>query len=135
MCLTWLIAVVVLASAVSGKQAKYLLPVLPAMALLVTHAVTHVQRTVVTQRPWLLAVFVLLAGAVLALLPGRLGTAPWVAEIHPAWGLLLAVLAMALLMLRDMPVPDYIRRLVLLSVVAVGVVRSGAVCAGSWPGA
>jgi hypothetical protein len=60
---------------------------------------------------------------VLALLPGRIETAPWVAEIHPAWGLLLAVLAMALLMLRDLPVTDYIRRLVLLSVAAVGVVQ------------
>ena len=123
LCLTWLIAVVVLASVVSGKQAKYLLPVLPAMALLVTHAVTHMPRTVVTQRPWLLAAFVLLTGAVLALLPGRLGTAPWVAEIQPAWGLLLVVLAMALLRVRDMPVTDYVRRLVLLTVVVVGIVQ------------
>mgnify|MGYP000641596541 CR=1 FL=1 len=44
-------------------------------------------------------------------------------QVFIAWGLLLAVLAMALLMLRDLPVTDYIRRLVLLSVAAVGVVQ------------
>jgi 4-amino-4-deoxy-L-arabinose transferase-like glycosyltransferase len=122
-CLTWLVAVVVLASAVSGKQLKYLLPVLPAMALLVAQSLTHMQRTVVTQRPWLLAVLLLLTGAVLALLPGRLDTAPWVAEIRPAWGLLLVVLAVVMLLVRDIPVTHYVRRLVLLTVVVVGIVQ------------
>jgi 4-amino-4-deoxy-L-arabinose transferase-like glycosyltransferase len=122
-CLVWLLAVIALASVVSGKQAKYLLPVLPAIALLLTHAMTHMQVTVVAQRPWLPALALLLAGSVLALLPGRLETAPWVAGIHPGWGLLLIVPAVALLGVRDLPVTSYVRRLALLSVAAVAIVQ------------
>ena len=119
-CLTWLVAVILLASAISGKQAKYLLPVLPAVALLVAHAMSQV---VVSRRPWLVAVSLLLAGSALALLPQRLETAPWVAGIHPGWWGLLGVVALALLLVREMPVTDYARRLVLLCVAAVAIMQ------------
>ena len=122
-CLTWLLTVLVLASAISGKQAKYLLPVLPAIALLVAHAVTYRQQTAVTQRPWLPALFMLLAGVALAVLPQRLETAPWLAGISPAWGMLLAVPALALLLLRNPGTSACIHRLVYLSVAAVAIVQ------------
>jgi 4-amino-4-deoxy-L-arabinose transferase-like glycosyltransferase len=122
-CLAWLVAVVVLASAISGKQAKYLLPVLPALALLVAHALERMSQAPVGQRPWLVALCLLLAGGALALLPRWLETAPWLAGMPLLWGGLLLVPALALLRLHDMPVTDYVRRLVMLAVVAMAILQ------------
>ena len=121
--LTWLVAVVILASAISGKQAKYLLPVLPAIALLVAHAMDRMSQISVSQRPWLVALGLLLAGVALALLPRWLETAPWLAGIPSAWGGLLVASALALLWLHDMPVADYVRRLVMLTVAAMLILQ------------
>jgi 4-amino-4-deoxy-L-arabinose transferase-like glycosyltransferase len=123
LCLTWLVATLVLASAVSGKQVKYLLPLLPAVALLVAQAMLRMPGAQVRQRPWLPALLLLLAGGLLALLPARDGVAPWLADIHPAGGLLLMVPALLLLRLRDLTVTDYVRKLALLSVAAVSIVQ------------
>ena len=53
LCVTWLVAVFLLLSLVSGKQVKYLLPLLPAFALLLSRTLSQLPERPVTQRPWL----------------------------------------------------------------------------------
>ncbi|MEN8106937.1 MAG: glycosyltransferase family 39 protein [Pseudomonadota bacterium] len=122
-CMSWLLATLLLVSLISGKQAKYLLPLLPVLALLITHALMHMQHTVVSQRPWLLAAVLLICGVSLAVLPGGADTATWLTGISPLWGVLLSVLAITLLLLRNVPVTRYVRLITLLSVVVIAMVQ------------
>ena len=124
-CLTWLVTVFVLMSLVSGKQFKYLLPLLPAFALLLGRLWSRRGGPVRTQRPWLLAGVLLLAGGLLVLLPFVMDTAAWINNIHPLWGGLLVAAAVVLLLQRPVPLADYPHRLTLLSVWVVMVLHVG----------
>lgn len=130
-CLTWLLAVLLLLSLVSGKQIKYLLPVLPAFALLVARLLACMEEQPVRQRPWLLAVILALLGVAGMLAPLRLEQAAWLNEVHPVWGFGLLVSAVILLLLRPLLPRQYPQRMAVLSVMAVcvgelGVLRVGA---------
>ncbi|MGB5260437.1 MAG: glycosyltransferase family 39 protein, partial [Gammaproteobacteria bacterium] len=130
-CVTWMLTVFVLLSLVSGKQLKYLLPLLPAFALLVARVLARMDAQPVRQRPWLLAVILSVLGVVGILAPQRLQQAAWLNEVHPGWGFGLLVCAVGLLLLRPLASRQYPQRMALLSVVAVcigelGVLRVGA---------
>jgi 4-amino-4-deoxy-L-arabinose transferase-like glycosyltransferase len=124
-CLTWLVAVFVLMSLVSGKQIKYLLPLVPAFALLLGRVWSRTGEGVSTPRPWLLAGVLLLAGGLLAVLPFVMDTAAWINNIHPLWGGLLVIAAVVLLLQRPLPPADYPARLTLLSVWVMVVLHAG----------
>jgi 4-amino-4-deoxy-L-arabinose transferase-like glycosyltransferase len=124
-CLTWMAAVFVLMSLVSGKQIKYLLPLVPAFALMLARVLSRMDSRIIQQRPWLLTGVLLVTGGLLAVLPFVLDTAPWINNIHPLWGVLLMVAAVALLLQRSLPPADYPQRLTLFSVLVVLVLHFG----------
>jgi 4-amino-4-deoxy-L-arabinose transferase-like glycosyltransferase len=124
-CLTWLVAVFVLMSLVSGKQIKYLLPLVPAFALLLGRSWSRMGERVVARRPWLLGGVLLLCGGLLATLPLLLDTAPWIRNIHPLWGVLLALLAPLLWLQPPLRAADTPQRLTLYSVLVVVIIHAG----------
>lgn len=124
-CLSWLVPVFVLMSLVSGKQIKYLLPLLPAFALLLGRVWSLAGERVIKQRPWLLGGVLLLAGGLLVALPLVMEAAPWINDIHPLWGVLLMAAAVALLLQRPLRALDYPQRLTLYSVWVIVVVHVG----------
>jgi 4-amino-4-deoxy-L-arabinose transferase-like glycosyltransferase len=124
-CLTWLVAVFVLMSLVSGKQIKYLLPLLPAFALLLGRVWSRRAEQLATQRPWLLAGVLLLAGGLLMVLPLVMHRAAWINDVHPLWGGLLVAAALVLLLQRPRPLADYPQRLTLFSVWVMVVLHVG----------
>ncbi len=84
--LLWLLPVLVGFSLVSGKQLKYLLPLLPAMVLLVAVGLSRV--TFAPTRAWLAGLICFLSGVLLFSLHWWLpeDAAPWLAEIESYWG-------------------------------------------------
>jgi len=131
LCVTWLVTVVVLLSLVSGKQSKYLLPVLPAFALLVARVLGRLPARPVTQRPWLLSGTLALFGAAVMVLPFVLDKAPWLNTVHPVWGGLLLACAAVLLLLPPALPAQYPLRMAVLSVVAVAIVEVGVLRIGA----
>jgi len=130
LCLCWLLPGLVLLSFISGKQAKYLLPLLPAVALLVTRALSRLPGPRLAPRPWLLAATVFLAGVALALAPFYPGIAPWLADLHPAWGAGIMLIAGALVLPGPWRTTDYPLVMALLSVSMLGLFQAGVFCAG-----
>jgi 4-amino-4-deoxy-L-arabinose transferase-like glycosyltransferase len=131
LCVTWLVAVFVLLSLVSGKQAKYLLPVLPAFALLVARVLSRLPARPVTQRPWLLSGTLALLGIAVMLLPFALDKAPWLNAVHPVWGGLLLVAAVLLVLLPPALPVEYPLRMAVLSVAAVTILELGVMRIGA----
>jgi len=118
-CLAWMVAVFILMSLISGKQLKYLLPLLPAFALLLARVLGRMPSAPVGQKPWLPAGLLLLLGVLGMVLPAYLESAAWVREVRPLWGglLLLAGLALVLLpRLRPLQYPP------LLAVLSAGLI-------------
>ena len=130
-CLVWLVSVFILMSLISGKQVKYLLPLVPAFALLLGRVWSHMDDGVSRQRPWLPGGVLFMAGGLLAVLPLVMDAAPWINDIQPLWGLLLMGMALVMLWQRPLQAAEYPQRLTLFSVVVIvllhlGVYRTGA---------
>jgi 4-amino-4-deoxy-L-arabinose transferase-like glycosyltransferase len=85
LCLVWALGTLALFSLVSGKQAHYLLPALPAVALISARALPGPP----VAAPAAALLPLALAGALLALALG-FGPADVAAEAHPAWAIALA---------------------------------------------
>ncbi|MGD2112171.1 MAG: glycosyltransferase family 39 protein, partial [Gammaproteobacteria bacterium] len=124
-CLCWLLPPLLLLSLVSGKQVKYLLPLLPAAALLVARGLSCYPRQRVRQRLWLLAAVLFTAGLALAVIPGRVPAAPWVADIHPVWGAGVMALAAGLVALRPLDRDRYPAFMALVTACVVGLLQLG----------
>ena len=124
-CLTWLVAVFILMSLVSGKQIKYLLPLVPAFALLLARVLSGMDGRVIQQRPWLLSGVLFVMGGLLVILPFVLDTAPWINHIHPLWGVLLLLAAVVLLLQRPLRPADTPPRLTLFTVLVIMVLHAG----------
>ena len=125
LCLTWLVSVFILMSLVSGKQIKYLLPLVPAFALMLARVLSRMDDRMIQQRPWLLSGVLFVAGGLLVIVPFVVDAAPWINDIHPLWGVLLAVAAVVLLLQRPLQPTDYPQRLTLFSVFVIGVLHVG----------
>ncbi|PPD32424.1 MAG: phospholipid carrier-dependent glycosyltransferase [Methylomonas sp.] len=100
-CLAWLLPVLLVFSLVSGKRLHYLLPVLPAMALLIARAVSC-PEAVNSNSAYrsVLVVFALLGlGFALIALTKPGGWFHPIAEVSPQWGLSVTALALAVLAL------------------------------------
>lgn len=122
-CLVWLLGGVVILSLVSGKQPKYLLPLLPAITLLLARVLSGMEAAAVRPRPWLLAAALLVTGGALSGVPFVLDTPDWLTTLHPAWGGLLVVLAIAVAGLRPAPPARYVPLLTLLTVGSITVLQ------------
>jgi len=79
----------------------------------------------IQQRPWLLSGVLFVAGGLLVIVPFVVDAAPWINDIHPLWGVLLAVAAVVLLLQRPLQPTDYPQRLTLFSVFVIGVLHVG----------
>lgn len=103
-CLAWLIPGLVVFSLISGKQPHYLLPLMPAFALIASRLMTEEGVEV---RRWHLApalsLLVLLGAALAAapLLGGRTGLPSWAPDASPGVGVVLLALAAASFFLFD----------------------------------
>jgi len=125
LCLIWLAGTFVLMSLVSGKQVKYLLPLLPAFALLLARVTSGVGRDDRRHRPWLLAVALLVSGGLFIVLPRMLDQAPWIHNVQPLWGGLLVAAAIIMVLLWPVAMTNYPLRMTLFSVFVVGVIYAG----------
>lgn len=125
LCLVWMVSAFLLMSLVSGKQLKYLLPLLPAFALLLARVISGLEGLVIRRRDGLAVSALLLCGLLLIVLPQTLDRAPWIAEVQPLWGGLLLAAALTLLLLRPVSASGYPLRMALLSVFVTGVVYVG----------
>jgi 4-amino-4-deoxy-L-arabinose transferase-like glycosyltransferase len=125
LCLVWLAGTFVMMSLVSGKQVKYLLPLLPAFALLLARVTSGTDRDDRSYRPWLLAVALLVCGGLFMVLPRTLDQAPWISDVQPLWGGLLVAAAIVLVLLRPVSMVRYPVRMTLFSVFVVGVIYAG----------
>jgi len=124
-CLAWLLGGFIALSLVSGKQLKYLLPLLPAITLLLGRVLSRMEDAPVRQRPWLLAAALLVTGVACMVLPFVLHKPAWISTIHPAWGGLLVVAGLATAWLRPVRRARYPLLLTLLSIGMVTVLQLG----------
>jgi 4-amino-4-deoxy-L-arabinose transferase-like glycosyltransferase len=135
--LAWLVLTLVGFSLVSGKQAKYLVPVLPAFALLAARAIECVKGTSTpgtsspARRAWVMlppvAGFLALPAGLLWIRahPGQLGLPAWSSDI-PVWPIaLLALAAPALMLFARKDDSTQVRALAFGTLVAFAVAGAG----------
>lgn len=103
-------------SLVSGKQVKYLLPLLPAALLLAALGWSRLPAR--PARAWPAVALLLVTGVALLLLP-RLGHAPWMGDVDGRWGVIALALAVALAWL---PIGAWSRLRVVTAASALAVV-------------
>lgn len=92
-CLSWLLSGLLAFSLISGKQIHYLLPLMPAFALLVSRGIVGIQPGRLAR--WLPAIAVMVLGVTLigvSLLEAFHELPPWTGEVSPWWGLVLIFL-------------------------------------------
>jgi 4-amino-4-deoxy-L-arabinose transferase-like glycosyltransferase len=90
-CLAVLLPALLVFSLISGKQPKYLLPLLPLVALLSARALAEIAATQANHRQWLAGGLVLVFGVALTALPWWPGGPAWLADVQPLWGAALMV--------------------------------------------
>jgi 4-amino-4-deoxy-L-arabinose transferase-like glycosyltransferase len=127
-CLAWAIPVFIAFSLVSGKRIHYLLPLIPALALVLARAVDEVTEAEHWERAHVvvMAVFGLL-GVMLMLLPWLNNIYHWQTEfssISPVWGSLLVISAVMLGGIRAKGVQDSVFYICTASVI-VSITVSG----------
>lgn len=128
-CIAWFVPVFVAFSFISGKQPHYLLPIVPAFALIIARG----WEEIVDIKLWdkcLPALFGVAIGAVLVYLPTyhqHHYLAPWVLNI-PAWaGWVLAVGSVLLMLLGVNHKQQYAQRMALLGLLAVATLYLGVI--------
>jgi 4-amino-4-deoxy-L-arabinose transferase-like glycosyltransferase len=97
-CLVWLLSTLLIFSALPSKQIHYLIPILPAFALICARILCHLdeQRNI---KPELMpALFMALIGIFLVLLPQVPGLSKlnWVQLVEPYWGAGVSIIALSL---------------------------------------
>lgn len=133
-CLAWMIPSFIMLSAISGKQAHYLLPILPAVALLVSRAVFSDGIELRGKDGLLPGLGVFATGLILAGLPYLSAHYPapeWAAQIPPLAGIVIALTGILLMLI---PGRDTGRGIIMLSLTSIllivmlhwGVVRVAA---------
>ena len=101
-CLAWLVPPLAVLSLVSGKQPHYLLPLLPAAALLAARLLPAAPGAGARPRTWQAVpplAFALLIGTAITVAPlfaGRFGLPGWLGDVRPLAGLLLLLATAAL---------------------------------------
>jgi len=128
-CLAWAIPVFIAFSLISGKRIHYLVPLVPAMALVLARAVDEITEPERWERAHsvVMAVFGLLGG-VLMLLPRLNDAYHWRTElslISPVWGSLLVISAVILGVIRAKGAQDSVLYVCAASVIALITVCGG----------
>jgi len=103
LCLSWGVSGLVLLSLVSGKQVYYVLPLLPAVALLVARSGDCLFQPPERKFRWPVGLVFILFGVALTLLPALSGHVREVLvfkEMSPAWGMFPAAIGVGLVFFR-----------------------------------
>ncbi|MGZ5059825.1 MAG: ArnT family glycosyltransferase [Methylobacter sp.] len=128
-CLAWVMPVFIAFSLISGKRIHYLLPLIPAIALMLARAVDEITEPERWQRAHSMAMAVFgLLGLVLAMLPWLNSIYHWRAElstISPAWGSLLAISAIILGIAKAKEVQDSVLYTCMVSIIALITISGG----------
>jgi len=128
-CLAWAIPVFIAFSLISGKRIHYLLPLVPALALLLARAADEITESGRWARAHSVAMAVFgLLGAVLMLLPRLNDAYHWRAElslISPVWGSLLVMSAVILGITKAKSAQDSVLYICIASVIALITVCGG----------
>jgi len=97
-CLSWLLATFVLFSALPSKQVHYLIPILPAFALLCARVMSQAEKPDQTISDYVPPAFIGFIGLFLIFLPHVPGLSKlnWVKQVEPQWGLSVMVIAIIL---------------------------------------
>jgi 4-amino-4-deoxy-L-arabinose transferase-like glycosyltransferase len=96
-CLSWIIPVFIAFSLVSGKRIHYLLPLLPAFALLLARLLEQIPNSHWRRAQLPYAAFLLVLGLALLLAPWlneHFNWHPDLASLSPLWGLVLSLIAL-----------------------------------------
>jgi 4-amino-4-deoxy-L-arabinose transferase-like glycosyltransferase len=97
LALAWVLPTLIVFSLIGGKQAHYLLPLLPGVAMLLAIAM---ERSLFEVRAGVAAIVLIAAGIALALLPGYAATRPdldFVSDTSPWWGAGVTAVGIAML--------------------------------------
>jgi 4-amino-4-deoxy-L-arabinose transferase-like glycosyltransferase len=124
-CWVWLLSTLVVMSLMSGKQLKYLLPSLPAFALLAARVLSLAEQQGMARRPRALAGLLGMCGLFLAAAPFLITTPAWVESVSPLWGGMLIAGAMALFVSRPLRMAQYPPTVAFLSAGVLTVVYLG----------
>jgi 4-amino-4-deoxy-L-arabinose transferase-like glycosyltransferase len=124
-CGIWLLSTLLDMSFMSSKQLKYLLPLLPAFALLVARVLSLAERRGMTRRPLALAFLLLLSGLFLVVAPFLIAAPPWVGSVNPLWGGMLIGGAVLLVMSRPLRMEQYPLAVTVLSAGTLATVYLG----------
>jgi len=126
-CLAWLGCTFLIFSCLPSKQIHYLLPMLPAYALLTARILANAEPAGGLQSELLLPACFALSGGFLIILPQTPGLSKlhWVQTIRPDWGLAVIAIALALSL-----ITLFLRRLTVasVSIALVSAVFAGFVC-------
>jgi 4-amino-4-deoxy-L-arabinose transferase-like glycosyltransferase len=128
-CLAWAIPVFIAFSLISGKRIHYLLPLVPALALILARAADEITESERWERAHCVAMAVFgLLGTVLMLLPRLNDAYHWRAElslISPVWGSLLVMSAVILGITKAKSAQDSVLYICIASVIALITVCGG----------
>jgi 4-amino-4-deoxy-L-arabinose transferase-like glycosyltransferase len=129
---SWILPTLVLFSLVSGKQIKYLLPTLPALALVLAWLYAQSSPGARRRRPDLAVLMLLVSGVLLLGAPyvAYGDVAWWISRISPLWGGALLVAGILALLLPDDLLPRGAPRIVGAAVLIVLCVQSAMMSAG-----
>ncbi|MFZ2407737.1 MAG: glycosyltransferase family 39 protein [Methylobacter sp.] len=128
-CIAWAVPVFIAFSLISGKRFHYLLPLVPALALILARAIDEVTEPERWERAHIvvMAVFGLL-GAVLMLLPRLNELYQWRAElslISPMWGSLLLISTVIFGIIKAKGAQDSVLYVCAASVIALTTISGG----------
>lgn len=126
MLLCWFVPVILLLSLISGKQQKYLLPVLPALALFGAYALAGIEREWRARRQWLVALLLALPALpiVVAQIPAVGARIYWVSAVELWWTLpFLGVAALAWLWWRPRTLVGAVQGVTVAGVLALVAVH------------
>jgi hypothetical protein len=127
-CLAWLLPVFIGFSVISGKRIHYLLPLMPALALLAAWALDQVTECNWRRaHVWIAAILGFL-GVVLVLLPWLNGYFHWreeLSSVSPGWGLVLCISVIVLGVSVSNKAKESVGYVCVVSIVAALAVSSG----------
>ncbi|MEO5702841.1 MAG: glycosyltransferase family 39 protein [Gammaproteobacteria bacterium] len=129
-CLAWLAPVFLALSAISGKQVQYLLPTLPAFALLISYAVFMTGNEIADRDGWWPGLSLFLLGTGLACIPYLsvyYPAAEWVTHVSPVTGLVVALSGILFAVFAGKQKGRSVSTLMLTSVLLIVMVQWGVV--------
>ena len=129
-CLAWLLPVFIAFSLIRGKQVQYLLPLLPACALLAARILSHAADFRPLRDAPIPGAILTIAGIILTVVHSiayRYNEADWLEHLEPAWGVAVIALGVAILVVSCRTPRGAVIKWLLVSVLLYVIVHVGIV--------